>query len=303
MKKFKKIYIEITNICNLNCAFCPKHSRENKIMSCEEFEYILSKVHSRGEKIYLHIMGEPTGHPQLEKILDICKKYSVRANITTNGTLLKSKENILLNGDLMSLAVSVHSFEANSSQISMEEYLENIMNFCNKAMGLKCAVELRLWNLSKENIADNNSLNHKILSFIYEKLNLDFDIFSLAENTFLSMDKNRKKNFRLKENIFLGMSEQFSWPSIKNSYDNSCSGFCYGLRNQIGFLSDGTVVPCCLDSDGNISLGNIFCENLDEILKNERSLRLYNGFTNQKAVEPLCQNCGYMHKYFTKRHK
>ena len=298
MKKFKKIYIEITNICNMNCSFCPKHKRPLKAMTPEEFEQIVAEIHPMGENFYLHLMGEPTGHPQFGQILDVCNKYGIKTNITTNGTLLARSGEEILNHNLRNVSVSLHSFEANSLNISLQKYLGDITDFCKKALGGKTVVELRLWNMSRESLADKGSLNYQIVEYLNNEIQPDCDIWQMIETTFFSMEKNRKKNFRLKENIFLGMAEQFSWPCIEEADKEICKGFCYGLRNQVAILSDGTIVPCCLDSDGNIALGNIFDNKLQDVIQNDRSRALYDGFTNQKAVEPLCRSCGYMKKYF-----
>lgn len=297
MKKFKKIYIEITNLCNLNCSFCPGHKRKAGYMTAAQFDAVLQKTHLQGENFYLHLMGEPLGHPQFAEILDICDKYGIHTNITTNGTLLCKRREEILSHSVRSVSVSMHSFGANDMNIPLQKYLEDIVDFCSATLGRKTTVELRLWNMSRESLADKEGLNYKIVSFISDRLKPDFDIFSQLEKTFFSMENNRKKNFRIKENIFLGMAEQFSWPSLENSPHQVCEGFCYGLRNQIAVLADGTVVPCCLDSDGDMPLGNIFDSSLEEIYLSDRSRSIYDGFTNRKAVEPLCQSCGYMKKY------
>lgn len=297
MKKFKKVYIEITNICNLNCSFCPKHKRQPKEMSAENFEYVLGQTHDIGQNFYLHLMGEPTSHTQFGEILDICQNFGIRPNITTNGTLLGRCGDVILQKDVRSVCISLHSFEANNLNTSLHNYLSGITNFCQKTLGGNTTVELRLWNMSRDSLADQTSLNYQIVQFLKSELDLDIDIFSQIEQTFFSMEKNRKKNFRLKENIFLGMAEQFAWPDISLSPNAVCKGFCYGLRNQIAVLSDGTVVPCCLDSDGNIPLGNIFSDDIESIINSPRAVTMYNGFTNHTAVEPLCQSCGYMKKY------
>lgn len=297
MKKYKKIYIEITNICNLNCTFCPGHKRALKEMSAENFKYVLDKTHNIGENFYLHLMGEPTAHSQFDEILKICGSYGIRPNITTNGTLLAKQADIILSHDVRNVSVSLHSFEANSINRSLQNYLGDITDFCKKALGSRTVVELRLWNMSRESLADKDSFNYQICEFLRENLCLGNEIYDRINETFFAMEQNRKKNFRLKENIFLGMSEQFSWPSLETSPNEVCKGFCYGLRNQIAILSDGTVVPCCLDADGNMTLGNIFKDDIENIINSTRAKSIYDGFTNHKAVEPLCQSCGYMKKY------
>ena len=296
MKKFKKIYIEITNICNLSCSFCPKHKRPPKTMSAAEFEQIMSEVHPMGENFYLHLMGEPLSHPQLCEILDICSRYKVKTNITTNGTLLCRVGKQVLEREVRNVSISLHSFEANSLNFSLQKYLGDIADFCKDALG--CTRNARI---IQQSLADKNNLNYQIMDYLNSALQPDCDIWQQIEDTFFSMEKKRKKNFRLKDNIFLGMAERFEWPCIENSPNRVCEGFCYGLRNQVAVLADGTIVPCCLDSNGNIPLGNIFDNKLQDVIQNKRSRALYDGFTNRKAVEPLCQSCGYMKKYFLNR--
>ncbi|MBQ7283538.1 MAG: SPASM domain-containing protein, partial [Oscillospiraceae bacterium] len=279
------------------CSFCPGHKRNLKEMCAADFDKVMAKVHDKGENFYLHLMGEPTAHSQFDDILKICNCYGIRPNITTNGTLLAKRGNVIMQHDVRNVSVSLHSFEANDTGFSLESYLKGITDFCAKALGSKTVVELRLWTMSPESLADKNSFNFKIIEFLREKLRPDFDIYQKMNETFFSMEQNRKKNFRIKENIFLGMAEQFCWPSLENSPNEVCKGFCYGLRNQIAVLSDGTAVPCCLDSNGNMPLGNIFDSELADIVNSERAKFIYDGFTNHKAVEPLCQSCGYMKKY------
>ena len=297
MKKYKKVYIEITNICNLNCSFCPGHKRIAKQMSAKDFATVLDKTHHIGENFYLHLMGEPTAHSEFEQILEICNSYGIRPNITTNGTLLGKKADIILQKDVRNVSISLHSFEANDLDKSLQSYLGDITDFCKKALGSKTVVELRLWNMSRESLMDTDSFNFKITEFLRQNLCLDYDIYDKINETFFTMEQNRKKNFRLKENIFLGMSEQFSWPDVDSSPNEVCKGFCYGLRNQIAILADGSVVPCCLDSNGVMNLGNIFEDSIENIANSPRAKRIYDGFTNHRAVEPLCQSCGYMKKY------
>ena len=297
MKKYKKVYIEITNICNLKCTFCPGHKRVLKEMSANDFRTVIDKTHHIGENFYLHLMGEPTAHSRFEEILDTCNSYGIRPNITTNGTLLGKTGDIILKKDVRNVSISLHSFEANDLSKSLQSYLAGITGFCQKALGSKTVVELRLWNMSRESLADKNSFNYQICEFLRENLELGYDIYDKINDTFFAMETNRKKNFRLKDNIFLGMSEQFTWPDIEKSPHEVCKGFCYGLRNQIAVLSDGTVVPCCLDANGNMPLGNIFEDTIENIVTTSRAKSIYDGFTNHKAVEPLCQSCGYMKKY------
>ena len=92
--------------------------------------------------------------------------------------------------------------------------------------------------------------------------------------------------------LFFKINKEFTWPSLNNNV-NCKQGFCYGLKTHIGILSDGTVVPCCLDAEGIIKLGNIFEENLESILKNERTQNMINNFRNNNRIEELCKHCDF----------
>ena len=62
-------------------------------------------------------------------------------------------------------------------------------------------------------------------------------------------------------------------------------------------LADGTVVPCCLDHEGDIALGNIFEGSMEEILASERASAIYEGFRDHRATEELCRKCGYARRF------
>lgn len=289
MKKFKKVYIEITNVCNLSCNFCPKTKRKYKFMDKKEFNYILNQVNPFTEHIYLHLMGEPLLNENIEYFLEESFKSGIHVNLTTNGTLLKNFGDKLIKAKaLRQVNISLHSFEANKETVKLEEYLKDVSNFIINAReksDIICAI--RLWNMDSNELKGENNLNKEILKILEENLKLDFSLSEKLQET------NRIK---LKEKVYLNMAEKFNWPDIKiDSLGEEV--FCHGLRNQIGILVDGTVVPCCLDSDGNLSLGNVFEKPLKEILEGERATNIYNGFSRRVAVEDLCKKCGYATRF------
>lgn len=289
MKRFKKVYIETTNICNLSCNFCPKTERELMFMDVESFKKIIDDVKQYTDHVYFHLMGEPFLNKNLEKFLEICEQAKLKVNITTNGTLINNVKEVLLKSKaLRQVNISLHSFEANDSRMTLEEYITNITTFINEAnKGSNIICSIRLWNMDTEEIKACNSLNSNILKTLEEKLNIDF---SLGEKL------RENPGIKVRKNLYVNMAEKFEWPNIKLANEDA-EVFCYGLRNQIGILVDGTVVPCCLDSEGNIPLGNIFKTSLDEIISSKRAKDIYDGFSNRKAVEELCKRCGYAKRY------
>ncbi|EPR14337.1 radical SAM/SPASM domain-containing protein [Ruminiclostridium papyrosolvens] len=288
MKKFKKVYIEITNVCNLKCSFCPVSGRLPGFMDIKGFTHIIREVKPFCDYVYLHLMGEPLLNPNLESFLKICYDSLIKVNITTNGTLLNRCDELLLNSKaLRKVSISLHSFEANEGNELLDSYINNTVSFIKKAVEKGIICELRLWNMDNGPIKGTNDMNDEIIRKLEESFQPDFDLWLAVKN---------KPNVKLEDRLFISGSEIFEWPDISRDIIDE-KVFCYGLRDQFGILVDGTVVPCCLDSEGNIPLGNIFKEPLSDILNSERALRIYDGFSGRKAVEELCKKCGYAMRY------
>lgn len=289
MKRFKKVYIEITNSCNLDCHFCPKTNRKLKMMTENEFERILEQIKPYTDHIYFHLMGEPLSHPKLETFLKLSAEKGFKVNITTNGSLIfKVKEILLKSTALRQINISLHSFEANDLKVPLENYLKQVTDFikeANQETSIICS--LRLWNMDSDALKGENSLNNKILEKLQEQLHLEKDFLK---------DVAQASGVKIKDRVYINKAEKFEWPDI-NREIISDKMFCYGLRDQMGILVDGTVVPCCLDSEGNIGLGNIYEKSLETILTNQRAIALYEGFSKRCAVEEMCKRCGYATRY------
>lgn len=284
MKKYKRVYIEITNICNLKCSFCPLNSREKKFISKEQFEHVIREIKPYTEYIYMHLMGEPLLHPQLKELLEIAYNNEIKVNITTNGTLLSKVKDIIMNSkSVRQVNISLHSFEANSG-VDFDGYVKNVLEFIkevNENTDIICS--MRLWNLDSYKLKGENKLNSNIFEKIKDEFNYEGDLRAIIE---------RERKVKISKNIYLNSAEKFQWPTLSiDVLDNN--GFCHGLRDHFGILVDGTVVPCCLDGEGVVKLGNIYSQKLDDILNSERAMSIYNGFSQRKRVEDLCKRCGY----------
>ena len=284
----KRIYIEITNICNLNCNFCPETSRAPEFMKFDFFKNILHESINFTEYLCFHIKGEPLLHPQLENFLDAAGQLNFKVNLTTNGLLINEKADMLLKKKaLRQLNISLHC-SVDNKNIS-RNYLDNIFNFLDVYQkNNKIILGLRLWNLNNKNekIIINNENNLEIFDKLESYFNLNYKISEhLTTN-----------GLKISDNIYLNFAQQFEWPDM-NAKDYSLKGFCYGLRDQIGILVDGTVVPCCLDRNGHIALGNLKDSTLYDIINGPRALKIFNGFSERRVVEKLCVRCGYRQRF------
>ena len=275
--RFRKIYLEIGNVCNLRCSFCPGTRREPHLLSPEEFHILASKVREYTEYLYFHLMGEPLLHPELAAFLDESERLAFKVMITTNGTLLPEKGKLLLDAPAVhKVNLSLQSYEANTSG-ELESYLRGCTDFVKEAASRGILCEFRLWNQG-----GLNSRNQEILAFLHR--------------AFREPWRESRNGQKLAERVWLDPGERFDWPDLELNKVQE-TGFCYGLRDQIGVLCDGTVVPCCLDHEGDIPLGNLFQQELRDILESPRARAIYEGFSARKVVEPLCKRCGYATRF------
>ncbi len=260
----------------MSCSFCHGHSRAPRRMSADEFSYILGSLRGKTEYIYYHLMGEPLTHPELVSFIKTASERGFKSMVTTNGTLLGTHGDELISSGLHKVNISLHSFEGNDCS-KHRQYLSDTVTFAKKASEAGIIVVFRLWN---EGFDDGK--NDRVLEF-------------LQENICGEWTKNNR-GMKIHNKLFLEWGERFDWPD-RDAQDNGASVSCYGMRDHFGILCDGTVVPCCLDSDGVISLGNAFTQDLTEILSSERAQAIKRGFECRQASEPLCRRCGYARRF------
>ena len=287
MRELKKAYLEITNVCNLRCSFCPGSRRPQGFLTPEQFRILAGRLRPHTEYLYLHLMGEPLLHPQLEQLLEAGEELGFRIMITTNGTLLPRRGALLCSSPAVHrVSVSLHSFEGNEGRGGeLEGYLDGCFAFAQQAAaaGKRCA--LRLWNLDGAETEGANAQNEAILEHM--------------ARYFPRPWKEGWQGVTLAPNVFLEWGERFRWPDLEaGAYEGRA--FCRSLRDQVGVLWDGTVVPCCLDHEGDIPLGNLYDRSLEEILESPRARAIYEGFSQGRAAEELCRKCGYARRFVSK---
>ncbi len=275
---YSRVYVEITNICNKSCSFCPSHSREKRRMSEAEFDIVTDKLLGQTQYLYYHLMGEPTTHPLLPRFIEMANIKGYKSAVTTNGTLLPLVGDALIAAGVYKVNISVHSFEDGSAD-EYEKYINDCLDFADKASREGVLVILRLWN----NGFDGGR---------------NVDIVRLMKERFSDGEwKHGSRGARIRHRLHLEYGERFDWPDIE-AEDGSADVFCYGLSDHFSVLCNGSVVPCCLDNNGTLALGNIFDSvTVDEILNSPRALAIKKGFEMREAAEELCRKCGYARRF------
>ena len=274
---YSRVYVEITNICNRSCTFCPGTVREKRRMTLDEFSLILDKLKGITEYIYLHVMGEPLTHPELVEFIRLATSRGFKCAITTNGTLLGRRGKDLLGSGVYKVNISIHSFESGTNREYLD-YVKSAFDFADEASRRGILTVLRLWNRGYD-----EGRNIDTLAILREK----FKDGEWREGVC---------GARIRHRLHLEYGDRFDWP------DTSCEElgdavFCHGLGDHFGILVDGRIVPCCLDREGAIELGNVYSDNVYEVLSSERANRIRQGFKNKRATEELCRKCGYARRF------
>ena len=274
---YSRVYVEITTVCNRKCSFCPGTKRPIKQLSMEEFQKIVEKLKGVTKYLYLHVMGEPLTHPLLPEFIRYATEQGFLVSITTNGTLLHKRSVELLQSGVYKMNLSIHSFEEGSNE-EYETYIMDCIRFADDASKAGILTVLRLWNKGYDKGRNINTL-------------------AMLQDYFYKEEWEKGgKGFRIRPKLHLEYGERFEWPDMEKE-DRGCEVYCYGLKDHFAILCDGSVVPCCLDREGEILLGNIFTQDLERILSSERALAMKQGFQNRKATEELCRKCGYARRF------
>ncbi len=286
-KVFNKIYIEISNICNLQCSFCPVVERDQFAIDKHKLKGWLEQVKPYAERVCFHVMGEPLNHPNFCEFVEIAYALNVDLEITSNGTKLNSEiQDALLRENVKQVNFSLQSFIDNFPNANPVSYFEKILAFAGHAHELRpdLYINYRLWNLQDEKLEGKNYFFLRALENKYK--------VSINPN----VDVGFKKSKRIFGRHYLHFDSRFEWPNIKNPIRSS-TGTCYGTRNHLAILAEGHVVPCCLDKEANLVLGDISKQSFTEILQSPRLHRMREGFEKGELVEDLCQRCSFIDRF------
>lgn len=289
--RFSKVHVEISSICNLQCSFCPEVIREKKLIEPSLFRRIIEQVAPLTEQVALHLMGDPLVHPKISELVETCAEFGAKIFLVTNGTLLREKSaDLLLHPAFRQVNFSLHSFPDNFPDKDPGEYLEKIFRWTERAFVERpdLYINFRLWNL-----ADTKGFGEKnrdILRRIEERFGMEL------MSSVSAVDVTQQKSFKVSNRLYLHFDTEFTWPALELPV-LGLEGTCYGLSSHFGILVDGTVVPCCLDKEGKIPLGNVMHAPISDILGSPRAQAMLKGFRERRLVEELCKRCQYIERF------
>ena len=285
---FHRVHIEVTNICGLACSFCPPKLQPSKTMPLSFFEKILLQLQGLTKELAFHVMGDPLTLSNLHDYLDVSKQKGFDVTLTTSGYYLKNTSfQTLFHPAVRQINISLNAYNKNSLNLTFDDYMNSVFDLCKEKLSHhpKPFINLRLWNFDEA----------------CSEIDFNADLFKRLEETFeIKLDinklyKERPKSIRLDSKVLLHFDAYFAWPSLNSSHNTQ--GTCYGLKSHIGILADGTVVPCCLDGDGVINLGNLNNTPLKDVLDSSRATAMRTGFEKEVAVEELCKKCSYKDRF------
>lgn len=255
------------------------------------FESIIEQAKAYTKEIACHVVGDPLTLSNLYDYLEIIHKHGLKAMLTTSGYFLKKHTySTLFHPCVKQINLSLNSFNKNDTALTFDQYITPILDLCEAKLKRKeeLFINLRIWNLDEA--MSEHGFNRML-----------FGTFSKHFNFMLDLDaiyRERPKSIRLAPKILLHFDTYFEWPSLKNQ--NYGDGTCQGLQSHIAVLAGGKVVPCCLDCDGVMELGDLCKQSLKEIVNSSRALAIAAGFKENRAVEELCQKCSYKKRFESK---
>ncbi len=286
--KFYRVYVEITNVCGLSCSFCPTKELPSTQMDLDFFDSIIRQLKPYTKEIACHVVGDPLTLTNLSDYLDIVYEHGMKAVLTTSGYFLKKHSyDTLFHPAVKQINISLNSYNKNDTALSFEQYITPVLDLCNAKLerAEESFINLRVWNLDE--IMSERTFNETL----FEKLSSTFNVILDLKNIY----SEKPKSIRLENKILMHFDNYFEWPSLNNQvYGN---GTCQGLQSHIAILASGKVVPCCLDCDGVIELGDLREKDLDSILTDSRTQNILQGFKEGKAIEELCQKCSYKERF------
>lgn len=264
-----QVCIETTSICNTKCSFCPHKNmeREKVIMDDKVFLRTMLEIKTMHIKnIGMYYFGEPLTDPKLDVRINMMKKeYPCYIQVISNGLGLNGEWiHKLLNTDLDEILISLDATDKESyEKVRKGSYAKVIANILNLV-------------LTKQRLGKNKP--KIILRTMVTKDN------KKQVKRFTDIWKNDV------DEIQYGRLHNFSNTYVEAQQKHLINSPCLFLWSQLIILSNGDVIPCCIDYEGKLKLGNIMNRPLKKIWNGDAMQYLRRQHL-EGNYPPLCKNC------------
>ncbi len=158
---FRRLAIEVTTRCNLNCIWCYRRdpifkSILNKDLSIEKLRAFIGNTKGKFRIIHLGGLGEPTLHHHLLEIIELAKILSEKIKITTNGTLLtKRLIDEMIERGLTHIEISIDAFTEEKNRefrgSNLKDLIE-IVNYISNETNLELQINSVVCSLNYEHL-------------------------------------------------------------------------------------------------------------------------------------------------------
>lgn len=311
----RNLFIEITNNCNFNCTFCPNSimKRDRGLMESELFFKIIDEIYEKkmSANVHFHLMGEPFLHPKVGEFIKYCGEKEVNIGLISNISLLEKvniKEILKFVGHL---EISLQSFDDESfasrkaTRLTFEEYITSIKNLIEMKLSAKSKTVLNITMIensknSVKNFKDDSKFidSNKRLQYFFDTHWHEFFVHMEQKygTPYTKIDNLNFKNFNHEflPGVIFNTRCVITWGNTMcktNKIIPAIRAKCNALHQQLGILWNGDVVPCCLDYDGNVKLGNVQNQSLEDVINSEYYKSMKASFKTGKLLHTYCKKC------------
>ncbi len=312
-----KIYFELSNICNFRCDFCPitLSKRKKEYLSFELLRKGINEIVKERitDTVSFHLLGEPLLHPGIFDAVVYAKKHGLRVELTTNGSLLTEKNvSKIIDSDIDQITISMQTNNcdhhlARNTEIPFNEYYQKILKAIQMMKQTSNAIEIQvsLMNTStgKYFMVDSPlAIESKGRGFKQELSAVIYDIYSTLDIK-ISYDEIHRKLLKINTDslkiikidkqisVFIQLFADWGNTFTSKKVSPAIIGYCGILLKNIAVLSNGEVTICCVDYDGETSLGNLRTDSLMSLLTSEKVKTLQDGLRKWRFIHPQCQRC------------
>ncbi|MEL6139226.1 MAG: radical SAM/SPASM domain-containing protein [Cyanobacteria bacterium J06628_6] len=320
--RLERIHLEVTNVCNFKCEFCPDAimARKRGHMALPLLTQALDEIAEKklAKVVAFHLMGEPLIYPHIFDAISLALGRRLNLHLTTNGSTFHLRpEHIqkLVSSGIPKVTISLQTPDPDTfiirgapPMLQPDKYFEGITSYVRANLAARDSntrVHLKFLDTTPHPFL----VPHKQMHVVEGKEQMRQELTSWAHRL-LEKTADRPSDVEIQQKIARHKPGRWqvieltpklaletfpldSWGNVESDTVVPASfGYCNGTTDQAGILYDGTVVPCCKDYDGQIPLGNLNEHSLVDILDQQQpACGLRAGFDRFQVTHPVCKRC------------